>query len=83
MALEKIQKLSTFTDAEEGVREGGREGIDFPFLPKEKKNTRRKRKERITTTLFIKDDYRSHGQTARVAMIVNDEKCHVCMYVCM
>lgn len=67
VALEKIQKLSTFTDAEEGVREGGREGIDFPFLKKKK----RRRNERITITLFIKDDYRSHGQTALMAILVS------------
>lgn len=51
-------------------REGGREGINFPFLPEKKEETK-EAKERITTTLFIKDDYRFHGQTARVARLVS------------
>lgn len=33
MALEKIQKLSTFTDAEEGGSEGGRKGVNRLSLP--------------------------------------------------
>lgn len=65
MALEKIQKLPTSTDA----KEGGREGINFPFLPEKKK--KRRRNERITTKLFIKDDYRSHGQTALIAILLS------------
>lgn len=36
MALERIQKLSTFTDAKEGERAGGRKGINFLFLPEKK-----------------------------------------------
>lgn len=52
----------------EGVRAGGMEGINFPFLPKEKGEAK-EAKERITTTLFIKDDHRSHGQTALMAIL--------------
>lgn len=35
----------------------------------EKTGETKESKERITTTLFIKDDYRSHGQTALMAIL--------------
>lgn len=70
MALEKIQKLPTFTDAEEGGSEGrkGRRELTFPSSLKKKGETK-KGMERITKTSFIKDDYRSHGQTALMAIL--------------
>lgn len=64
----KDPKLPTFTDAEEGGTEG-RNGINFPFL--KKTGETKEANEKITTTLFIADDNRSHGQTALMAILVS------------